>query len=89
MLIIHWIDRSYQMRYMIKQCRNYWRLKRKTLILIYPDSPSQRVGGECLKDSESRPCLSDAQLSNAFNEEDLREFDRRVQAAAGKYILYL
>ena len=28
-------------------------------------------------------------LSNAFNEEDLREFDRRVQAAAGHNVSYI
>ncbi len=58
--------------------------------LIYPDSPSQRVGGEILKGFgkvvHAFPMLS---LSNAFNEEDLREFDRRVQAAAGHNISYI
>ena len=58
--------------------------------LIYPDSPSQRVGGEILtgfgKVVHAFPMLS---LSNAFNEEDLREFDRRVQAAAGHNISYI
>ena len=53
--------------------------------LIYPDSPSQRVGGEVLegfsKVVHEYPMLS---LSNAFNEEDIRDFDRRVQAGAGK-----
>ncbi|MBE1556027.1 NAD-dependent DNA ligase LigA [Sporosarcina limicola] len=52
--------------------------------LIYPDSPSQRVGGEVLagfgKVVHAYPMLS---LSNAFNAEDLREFDRRVQTAVG------
>lgn len=53
--------------------------------LIYPDSPSQRVGGEILegfsKVVHEYPMLS---LSNAFNEEDIRDFDRRVQAGAGQ-----
>ena len=53
--------------------------------LIYPDSPTQRVGGEVLegfsKVVHEYPMLS---LSNAFNEEDIRDFDRRVQAGAGK-----
>ncbi|WP_432361056.1 NAD-dependent DNA ligase LigA [Sporosarcina sp. UB5] len=53
--------------------------------LIYPDSPSQRVGGEVLegfsKVVHEYPMLS---LSNAFNEEDIRDFDRRVQAGTGK-----
>ena len=58
--------------------------------LIYPDSPSQRVGGEILKGFgkvvHEFPMLS---LSNAFNEEDLREFDRRVKAAAGHDVSYI
>ncbi|WP_252504245.1 NAD-dependent DNA ligase LigA [Sporosarcina sp. Marseille-Q4943] len=53
--------------------------------LIYPDSPTQRVGGEVLesfsKVVHEYPMLS---LSNAFNEEDIRDFDRRVQAGTGK-----
>src|SRR4051812_2642932 len=53
--------------------------------LVYPDSPSQRVGGEVLagfgKVVHEFPMLS---LSNAFNEGDLREFDRRVQEAVGR-----
>ncbi|KZR58257.1 NAD-dependent DNA ligase LigA [Pseudobacillus badius] len=44
-----------------------------------PDSPTQRVGGEVLdafkKVRHNVPMLS---LANAFNEEDLRDFDRRV-----------
>ena len=58
--------------------------------LVYPDSPSQRVGGEILKGFgkvvHEFPMLS---LSNAFNEEDLREFDRRVKAAAGHDVSYI
>ncbi|MCG7345642.1 NAD-dependent DNA ligase LigA [Sporosarcina sp. ACRSL] len=53
--------------------------------LIYPDSPTQRVGGEILegfnKVVHEYPMLS---LSNAFNEEDIRDFDRRVRAGAGQ-----
>lgn len=45
-----------------------------------PDSPSQRVGGEVLegftKVTHQTPMLS---LGNAFNEADLRDFDRKVQ----------
>ncbi len=58
--------------------------------LIYPDSPSQRVGGEILKGFgkvvHEFPMLS---LSNAFSEEDLREFDKRVKAAAGHDVSYI
>ncbi|WP_203248536.1 NAD-dependent DNA ligase LigA [Sporosarcina beigongshangi] len=58
--------------------------------LIYPDSPSQRVGGEVLagfgKVTHAFPMLS---LSNAFNEGDLREFDRRAQEAVGHRVSYI
>ncbi len=47
--------------------------------LITPDSPSLRVGGEPAKDfptvAHEVPMLS---LSNSYDEEDLREFDKRV-----------
>lgn len=47
-----------------------------------PDSPTQRVGGQVLdafkKVQHDVPMLS---LANAFNEEDLRDFDRRVKQA--------
>lgn len=52
--------------------------------LIFPDSPTQRVGGEVLsrftKVTHDTPMLS---LSNAFNEQDLREFDRKVREQVG------
>ncbi|SEU05846.1 DNA ligase (NAD+) [Salinibacillus kushneri] len=48
--------------------------------LLTPDSPSQRVGGKPLdsfqKVQHNIPMLS---LGNAFNEQDLRDFDRRVR----------
>jgi len=47
--------------------------------LITPDSPTQRVGGKpregFVKVAHSSPMLS---LDNALNEDELREFDRRV-----------
>ncbi len=49
-----------------------------------PDSPTQRVGGKpkegFAKVAHSRPMLS---LDNAYNEEELREWDRRVRELAG------
>ncbi|WP_303969981.1 NAD-dependent DNA ligase LigA [Sporosarcina ureae] len=55
--------------------------------LIYPDSPTQRVGGAPLevfsKVVHRHPMLS---LANAFNEEDLRDFDRRVKEATGSAV---
>ncbi|GAA5417450.1 DNA ligase [Paraliobacillus ryukyuensis] len=52
--------------------------------LITSDSPTQRVGGEPLdafvKVQHQVPMLS---LANAFNEQDLRDFDRRVREGLG------
>ncbi len=52
--------------------------------MVTPDSPTQRVGGEPLpffeKVEHKTPMLS---LGNAFNETDLRDFDRRVRQAIG------
>ena len=52
--------------------------------LITPDSPSQRVGGKpregFVKVPHSSPMLS---LDNALNEDELREFDRRVRTLLG------
>src|SRR5277367_4357457 len=48
--------------------------------LLAPDSPTQRVGGKpregFVKVRHSSPMLS---LDNALNEDELREFDRRVR----------
>ena len=50
--------------------------------LITPDSPTQRVGGKpregFAKVAHSRPMLS---LDNAYNEEELRAWDKRVREA--------
>ena len=52
--------------------------------LLTPDSPTQRVGGKpkegFAKVPHSRPMLS---LDNAYNEEELRDWDRRVRSLAG------
>ena len=52
--------------------------------LITPDSPTQRVGGRPAegfqKVPHTRPMLS---LDNAYNEEELRDWDRRVRELAG------
>jgi len=53
--------------------------------LVTPDSPTQRVGGAPSKEFPSvrhaRPMLS---LDNAYSEEELRDFDRRVRELAGR-----
>lgn len=55
-----------------------------------PDSPTERVGGAVLdsfKKVEHRtPMLS---LGNAFNETDLRDFDRRIRQVVGDHISYV
>src|ERR1700734_1980314 len=52
--------------------------------LITPDSPTQRVGGKPAegfkKAQHSRPMLS---LDNAYNAEELTDWDRRVHELAG------
>ncbi|RAL21490.1 NAD-dependent DNA ligase LigA [Thermoflavimicrobium daqui] len=67
------------------------RLEEQHPELVTPDSPTQRVGGDPLpffqKVEHTSPMLS---LGNAFNEEDLRDFDERVQKAAqGKPVRYV
>jgi len=59
--------------------------------LLTPDSPTQRVGGRPAegfqKVPHSRPMLS---LDNAYNEEELRDWDRRVRELAGTLpVLYV
>jgi DNA ligase (NAD+) len=58
--------------------------------LIYPDSPTQRVGGTILqgfnKVAHTHPMLS---LSNAFGREDLDDFDRRIRASIGNDFSYV
>ena len=61
--------------------------------LILPDSPTQRVGSIVSegfkKVTHANPMLS---LSNAFNEEDLRDFDKRLRGiidGAPKYVCEL
>ncbi len=58
--------------------------------LIYPDSPTQRVGGAVVegfkKVTHDYPMLS---LSNAFNEAGLQEFDRKVRQAIGDQFSYV
>lgn len=53
--------------------------------LATPDSPTQRVGGEPTKEfptvTHAVPMLS---LSNTYNEDEVRDFDRRVRSLLGK-----
>lgn len=58
--------------------------------LILPDSPTQRVGSIVSegfkKVTHANPMLS---LSNAFGEEDLRDFDKRIQGIIGESPTYI
>jgi len=53
--------------------------------LIAPDSPTQRVGGKprdgFVKVAHSAPMLS---LDNAYSEEELRDWERRVHDLSGR-----
>ncbi len=54
------------------------------------DSPTQRVGGEILDMFEKVEHQSQMlSLGNAFNEQDLRDFDRRVRQGAGEDVTYV
>ncbi len=57
--------------------------------LVTADSPTQRVGGEAsdqfAKVRHSSPMLS---LQNAFDEAEIRAFDRRVREAVGDDVIY-
>lgn len=65
-------------------------LEEKFPQLITPASPTQRIGGEVLegfqKVRHTTPMLS---LANAFNEAELRDFDRRVRQAIGDDFSYV
>lgn len=65
-------------------------LEEKHPDLVTTDSPTQRVGGEPLASFEKVehrvPMLS---LGNAFNEEDLRDFDRRVRQDSSESVSYV
>lgn len=57
---------------------------------ILPHSPTQRVGDQPLDAFEKvEHRVAMLSLSNAFNEEDLRQFDRRVQERLEKEVHYV
>src|SRR5512135_925382 len=60
-------------------------LEREHSDLITPDSPTQRVGGKpregFVKVAHSSPMLS---LDNAYNEQELRDWERRVHELSGR-----
>jgi DNA ligase (NAD+) len=58
--------------------------------LVTPDSPTQRVGGlvgeQFAKVRHRSPMLS---LQNAFDEEEIRAWDRRVRGVVGEEVVYV
>src|SRR5579859_6192328 len=60
-------------------------LEAENPVLITPDSPTQRVGGKpregFVKVPHSSPMLS---LDNTYNEEELRDWERRVHELSGR-----
>jgi DNA ligase (NAD+) len=65
------------------------RIEEERPALVTPDSPTQRVGGEAsdqfAKVRHRSPMLS---LQNAFDEGEIRAFDKRVRAAIGDEVIY-
>ncbi|MCD6376116.1 MAG: NAD-dependent DNA ligase LigA, partial [Caldisericaceae bacterium] len=67
------------------------RLEKEHPELITPDSPTQRVSGQPIKEfptvTHRKPMLS---LANTYNEMEFREFDQRVrQALPGEKVEYV
>ncbi|MEQ6375588.1 NAD-dependent DNA ligase LigA [Bacillaceae bacterium S4-13-56] len=73
-----------------KKMRELMELEEKFPEFQSPDSPSQRVGGEPLESFQKVqhiiPMLS---LGNAFNDQELRDFDRRVCEGTNKEVTYV
>jgi len=65
------------------------RIEEERPALVTPDSPTQRVGAEATeqfaKVRHRSPMLS---LQNAFDEGEIRAFDKRVRAAIGDQVTY-
>lgn len=65
-------------------------LEEKFPELKSPDSPTERVGGEVIDQFEKvehrTPLLS---LGNAFNDEDLKDFDRKIRQVVGDDFSYV
>jgi DNA ligase (NAD+) len=57
--------------------------------LLTPDSPTQRVGGEASDQfAKVRHRSRMLSLQNAFDEDEIRAFDKRVRAAVGDNVVY-
>lgn len=61
--------------------RKLIKMEEETPAIIAPDSPSQKVGGKILKGFESVVHAVKMQsLQDAFSEDEIRDFDKRVKA---------
>ncbi|MEO0185722.1 MAG: NAD-dependent DNA ligase LigA, partial [candidate division WOR-3 bacterium] len=57
--------------------------------LITPDSPTQRIGGEPLKEFKTvEHKIKMLSLDNTYSEEELLEFDKRVRKGLGRDVKY-
>ncbi|WP_376741795.1 NAD-dependent DNA ligase LigA [Pelotomaculum terephthalicicum] len=74
-----------------KMMRELEQIEEKFPVLVTPYSPTQRVGGKPREGFVTVRLLSPMlSLSNAFDEGELRDFDRRVrQALAGENVEYV
>ena len=70
--------------------RDLQQLEREHPSLVTPDSPTQRVGG--VADSQFKKVRHRSlmlSLQNAFDEEEIRAWDRRVRAVVGDQVTYV
>ncbi len=64
-------------------------LERQFPRLISPDSPTQRIGGEPLREFKAvEHRIKMLSLDNTYSEEEVREFDKRVKKGLGKDAKY-
>ena len=77
-------NRLFPMKSMTDLMRRLYELEQQHPELITPDSPTQRVSGQLTKEfptvTHAVPMLS---LSNTYSEDEVRDFDRRVQKSLG------
>ncbi|GGF26277.1 DNA ligase [Halobacillus andaensis] len=73
-----------------KKMRELLDLESKFPDLVTADSPSQRVGAEPLSAFQKvRHNVAMLSLGNAFDEQELRDFDRRVREGTGEEVTYV
>src|SRR5690625_410158 len=73
-----------------KRLQELLKLEEEHPELVTADSPTQRVGGQPLEGFEKvEHRLRMLSLGNAFNEADLRDFDRRVQENLNQQVSYV